>query len=280
MDTRGMAYSLQGFNLYVRPQVTARKPGNGGRSEIRSFSSSSAGRMRRYLRCCRAEYSVMVTLTYRDYPRDGRIAKAHLRAFIERCRRFNQHNGKWSLFWFLEFQQRGAPHFHLFTNFRIPKEIVALWWSEIVDPDDQKLASSCSRVEALRSGRWGTTAYATKYAAKAGQKEVPENYTSVGRFWGACGDVSCQSLFFLVPLDLMGGELHKKLKEELRNLLEKTRGQWSRMKFGQADAYISGFRFKTRELAQAVQVVLTRHACMMSSKADVRFETPTMEVLE
>jgi hypothetical protein len=30
-------------------------------------------------------------------------------------------------------------------------------------------------------------AYASKYAAKAEQKEVPENYENVGRFWGVTG---------------------------------------------------------------------------------------------
>ena len=45
-----------------------------------------------------------------------------------------------------------------------------------------------TRVETLRTGRGGTIAYASKYAAKATQKKVPLEYLNCGRFWGITGE--------------------------------------------------------------------------------------------
>lgn len=57
----------------------------------------------------------MVTLTYpgdwETVAPDGPTAKAHLRAFFERYKRAWGEN--WRGIWKLEFQRRGAPHFHL-----------------------------------------------------------------------------------------------------------------------------------------------------------------------
>lgn len=58
----------------------------------------------------------MVTLTYpgdwESVAPDGRMVKRHLEAFIKRFER--AWGQEWSGLWKLEFQERGAPHFHLF----------------------------------------------------------------------------------------------------------------------------------------------------------------------
>jgi hypothetical protein len=44
-----------------------------------------------------------------------------------------------------------------------------------------------TRIESIRSGRKGISAYAAKYAAKQVQKVVPDDFGWSGRFWGVSG---------------------------------------------------------------------------------------------
>jgi hypothetical protein len=94
--------------------------------------------------------------------------------------------------WFLEFQQRGAPHFHILTDWPLPKNRgnKVLWysriakrWYDIVDSGDEKHLQAGTRTETLRSKEGGAR-YAVKYAQKMKQKKVPQGYEDVGRFWG------------------------------------------------------------------------------------------------
>jgi len=168
------------------------------RSDITAFSASSALRMRRYLRECAPNYIHMVTLTYPGFfESDGTKVKAHLKRFLQELRRHyirsHSDDGTHSSFWFLEFQSRGAPHFHIFTTWSGDKDWTARTWYRIVGSDDNRHLVAGTRVETIRAGRQGTIAYASKYAAKAEQKEVPENYDSVGRFWGVTGRRACLS---------------------------------------------------------------------------------------
>lgn len=195
---RALGVFLSGGNLSFRWSGSRRCGLPPGRQPITKFSEWSAGRMRRYLRSCLAEYTCMVTLTYPcGYPSDGRTVKGHLRAFMERCRRKlesrNQFPADHSAFWFLEFQGRGAPHFHIFTTFGIPRDELAQDWFEIVGSEDDRHRRAGTRIEALQSGRGGTVSYASKYAAKPEQKDVPDEYQNVGRFWGVCFNRRCVS---------------------------------------------------------------------------------------
>lgn len=162
------------------------------RGSISGLSPGSAGRMRRYLRECLPEYTIMLTLTYPGfYPSNGETVKNHLKRFLQECKRYVARNGgdveRFSAFWFLEFQSRGAPHFHIFLTDQLPKEWVALTWYYIVDSEDERHLRAGTRIETIRAGKSGIMAYASKYAAKHEQKEVPPDYERVGRFWGVTG---------------------------------------------------------------------------------------------
>lgn len=166
------------------------------RGAITEFSASSGQRMRRYLRECVAEYSVMVTLTYPGFfPSNGKLVKDHLRRFIQEVQREYKRLGhpndcgykKHSVFWFMEFQHRGAPHFHLFLTWSPPKEWVSRRWYEIVGSEDKRHLYAGTRTEFIRSRHSGTISYASKYAAKQEQKVIPEGYENAGRFWGVTG---------------------------------------------------------------------------------------------
>jgi hypothetical protein len=99
-------------------------------------------------------------------------------------------------FWFYEFQKRGAPHFHAFIS-SFPRggvDAISRAWYQIVNSGDEKhLAwhngqlSGRKCLEVMRNPL-AASVYATKYAAKMNQKEVPEGFENVGRFWGQWGD--------------------------------------------------------------------------------------------
>lgn len=178
----------------------------GGRGEICGFSESSRYRMRRYLRETETEYRTFITITYpRDIGRqNSRASKEDLRVFIQRIRRnVEGRGGKFSAFWFLEFQASGAIHYHLFCTHGYSIEWLRCAWADCVvrrfgddgkGSEQARLAwnaaySAGSRIESIRSGREGVCAYAAKYAAKFDQKIVPVDFFAggVGRFWGVCG---------------------------------------------------------------------------------------------
>lgn len=162
------------------------------RGSVHEFSAGAATRMRRYLRECAAQYSHMVTLTYPGfYSSDGAATKEHLRRFLQELKRkvARDHGDTihYSSFWFLEFQNRGAPHYHIFTTQFFDKQFIAQRWYEIVGSEDKRHLAAGTRVEKLAAGRGGTISYASKYANKQAQKLVPPGYEHVGRFWGVSG---------------------------------------------------------------------------------------------
>jgi hypothetical protein len=135
----------------------------------------------------------MVTLTYPGFfESDGSIVKEHLRRFLQEFKRrvgrdFPDQALHYSTFWFLEFQERGAPHFHLFTTHYFPKQWVSATWYRIVNSEDPRHLNAGTRCEKLERGRSGLISYAQKYANKQCQKIVPAGYENVGRFWGVSG---------------------------------------------------------------------------------------------
>jgi len=194
----GVLYRASG-NLFIVKTVIKTRPrvfDCAARAAINSFSPGASTRMRRYLRECLPEYKVMVTLTYPgSFPTNGKATKEHLRRFLQeirreymrRCDKGDVNGSSHSSFWFLEFQSRGAPHYHIFTTWAPNKEWVAKRWYEIVGSEDERHLRAGTRTEFLRTGRAGTISYAAKYAAKQEQKRVPEFFDNVGRFWGVHG---------------------------------------------------------------------------------------------
>ena len=134
------------------------------------------------------DFFMMVTVTYPEhFPSDGVTVKRHLYRLLKwQQRAYGPHN----YLWFIEFQARGAPHFHILVD-RIfgPAEILerraelARKWYEIVGSGDERHLAAGTRFERLRSPEGGRR-YAVKYAMKMRQKAVPPDYRSVGRFYG------------------------------------------------------------------------------------------------
>jgi len=151
----------------------------------------------------------LVTLTYpEEFPLDGRLVKAHALRFWRGWER------RWGVkprgMWCLEFQQRGAPHFHAFMGlpsraFEIDTDgwtVVEQWgmweWGRIVglfpdrvveqDRRNMRLRFNVSAAE-YATGRAAVKVadYMADHAGKWMQKRPPVGYENVGRFWGALG---------------------------------------------------------------------------------------------
>lgn len=164
------------MNGQTRPQV-----GGGIRKPITELSETSLRSMKLHARNM-ASASYIITLTYpKDFPSNGKEVKRHLE-----CMKmwFKRHGI--SAFWFLEFQARGAPHYHLFTDKPISKEELSKKWYQVVDSGDEKHLRAGTQIQRIRKPH-AVAAYAAKYATKKEQKEVPQGYSNVGRFWGGWG---------------------------------------------------------------------------------------------
>jgi hypothetical protein len=132
-----------------------------------------------------------VGLTYpADYPRDGRACKRHLDTFGKWLRR---HGG--CAVWCLEYQTRGAPHFHLIVRRRglqsllaqgdWRKELASAWYRIVGSGDAKHLRAGTSSDPVRHPERVGT--YMATYISKADQKTVPADVTLPGRMWGMIG---------------------------------------------------------------------------------------------
>ena len=173
------------------------------RGKIVELSAKSRAKMLFVITATGTEFGSMITLTYPlEYPKNGRVAKGHLDDFL----RSYKHRYGGQYFWFLEFQNRGAPHFHVLVSrsnvFSSDRKWMALRWanvmginegrrySSILDYREKDLYQQVLRVN-THPKAWqaivsedGARRYVAKYALKTYQKDVPEEYQDVGRFYG------------------------------------------------------------------------------------------------
>jgi hypothetical protein len=206
----------------------------GHRNVVAEFSTSSRRRMRGYLREAVAVYGYMWTLTYPGASvTDGKTVKRDLKVFLQRMQRYCKNTEGFtsgctcasSFFWFIEFQERGAPHFHILCNRWVPKSVVSRCWFEVVGSDDERHLHAGTRVESVRGGNEGMASYVEKYADKTEQKDVPAGYENVGRFWGVVGFRGTVSAATFVAADVARvnrevAECFEGLKGKIRELLK------------------------------------------------------------
>lgn len=160
------------------------------RGSVKGLSVKSSCRLKRYLKNCDTNYRYMITLTYpKEWPTDISESKEHLRAFMAACRRRADTKELWSACWVLEFQKRGAPHYHILTNNYLEFQWVAETWARITSGDRR----ACSRVERIASAD-KMIGYMASYLGKKSQKMIPKDVEKVGRFWGVYGNRQCTSV--------------------------------------------------------------------------------------
>lgn len=180
------------------------------RGAIELLSKRSLNRLAILVRSSGVRWKSVLTLTYgANYPMDGKLAKRHLNKFLIYARR---EFGVFDYFWILEFQKRGAVHFHLATTLDEPNvfqlQRFADIWANISQPGKWPYCPLANNPNKLGNvivlDTWGASwsvhahpkawekvkrvdgmeRYLSKYANKLKQKEVPKWYQNVGRFWG------------------------------------------------------------------------------------------------
>lgn len=180
---------------------------NVARGAISYLSRRSLARLAFLARVTTVKFSSLLTLTYgKPFPTDGSVVKADLNKVLTHLR--EKYEGI-SYLWFMEFQARGAPHFHICLSV-IPSEVdrfnMANYWSRLVakrsiwssfypyhvrEKMRRNMYLQHSKVEHWDEFKTpdGLARYITKYACKPEQKKVPPEYQNVGRFWGTSRDV-------------------------------------------------------------------------------------------
>jgi len=181
------------------------------RGEISMVSRRSLSKLALLVKSTDVKFLSVMTLTYGvNYPLSGKEAKKHLNHFLISAKR---HYGNFEYVWCLEFQERGAVHFHIASSLPSPDTFDLLWfanrWQEISTPFSWSYCQVSEVEGRLRWGRllwtdeavravhshpmaWekirkhgGVGRYFAKYSHKIKQKAVPVWYKDVGRFWGA-----------------------------------------------------------------------------------------------
>jgi len=156
------------------------------RGKVRGFSRQSRRRMMTMVARIKNEMlPLFITLTYPSIFPSTKQSKRDLKVFIQRMkRRWPGHGAIWKL----EYQKRGAPHYHMLA-WGIPLaealEHISKMWYEVCGKIDNKHLLAGTRVEQIRHHR-GVMAYAAKYIGKIQEEEIEEG---CGRIWGYYGSI-------------------------------------------------------------------------------------------
>lgn len=206
-----LSSGLSSVAVVRRVSYAAARVGGGRRGEVREFTWASRRNMMMTLSRLTWHPEAMHVLSLPDDWSafcDGRLFKKILHSWLVSARRYI---GR--VFWFLEFQGRGAPHVHVLTE-RMPSAALQLrmarTWARLICKYSYQPPEAFDKIVSVHtyshegysgSGRnrsaWqterkdrGFVRYATKYAFKMEQKRVPDCMRSVGRFWGYTGDLA------------------------------------------------------------------------------------------
>lgn len=187
---RDFTLKLKVPESYKRP----RKPrACSKRGKISRLTRKSVSRLKFFARNLPASFRYMATLTYpSEFPCDGRVAKRHLDLFLK-C--FKRKYPNRNYFQTLEFQDRGAPHFHILFDCPINAVWASKTWHRIVGSEDIHHLTFGCRVDVIKKN---VASYLSDYIKKMDQKTVPEEYIEVGRFW-SCSKNIIQSFCNILP---------------------------------------------------------------------------------
>jgi hypothetical protein len=175
--------TAQGQLFKASTAFTGIRPGGGTRGRITKFTMKSRKRFLERIAQLelkkRLGYTSMVTLTTQAILTPP-AAKKYMDTFCKRLKR------KFPLsvpIWMMEFQERGAPHFHLLIlNMGYwPKEQLQTAWGEIVGEE-----RPFTRIESARSWQ-GVISYVAKYMAKV-DKAVQAGYHNVDEYAKGTGE--------------------------------------------------------------------------------------------
>jgi len=196
-------------------------PPNRTGTEIQGFSQKSRARLRFTAANSGQIIKSQYCMTYGDvWPISGRSLKHDLVKFLKRLRKNYK---ELSYIWIAEFQTRGAPHFHFFSNLAPTPEnhdkLLAAWYDIAGYCQDKVL-----RVHAHETNfiAWdmGNAGYLCKYLDKEAQKTIPPGFQSFGRFWGNSQDLTPKIQDYITPdeLELFAVDQEQPMTYLVRNL--------------------------------------------------------------
>jgi hypothetical protein len=174
--------------------------GGGKRGEVSIFSAASRYRLFRQLHQLKFKTVTFITLTYPgEFPVESRIYKANLK---EWRRRFESSFGPIRAIWRLEFQARGAPHFHIMyldCPF-IPVYDLCYLWKSVVHTFDMAHEVNGVDLKLITDGGQQAliASYLAKYIAKIDGRTGKNEFNHVGRWWGRWNIVDQEPLEFEV----------------------------------------------------------------------------------
>jgi hypothetical protein len=191
-DVEKREYWLQVYNCDVivkKPSRSMKIDASGKRGHIFQFSKESAKRLNFVARNSGHHVLSQFCCTYHEtWPDHGWQIKRTLEKFIKRLKRRFQ-TEQFYFLWCLEFQERGAPHIHFFSSIPISPEnqsFIAQQWLEVSGQEsDEKAVWWHCRPANFFTWEMKSGDYLVKeYISKFDQKQIPEKFHSVGRFWG------------------------------------------------------------------------------------------------
>lgn len=151
------------------------------RGKVREFSDRSKRRLLFSAFNACVDWFAFITLTYpMEFPSDGPTTKAHLHKFLVYLHR-RYPSIKYLAA--LEFQERGAPHFHILVSEFVDLRWLSETWYRVVGSEDPKHLRAGTSVQLVSGRKEGAGYMAKVYTAKGFQKQVPEGFADVGRFW-------------------------------------------------------------------------------------------------
>jgi hypothetical protein len=160
--------------------------GGGERGEIEVFSRASRRRLFRELHKLIFKTVTFITLTYpSEFPVACKVYKANLKEYR---RRFEIKWGAARAIWRLEFQKRGAPHFHIMyldLPF-IPVWEIAWMWKCVCHTWDMAHEVNGVDLKLITDAREGRliAQYLSKYIAKVDERSGKHDREHTGRWWG------------------------------------------------------------------------------------------------
>lgn len=190
------------------------------RGHIKSFSRRSFKRLRHALRNIDINWQAFLTLTYpHNYPADYKQSKKHLNAFLQYLRRKSI-----KYLWILEYQRRGAPHYHILLSQRINKDDVSERWYRIVNSGDYKHKLAGTQIKAIKTLKQ-VYAYLSDYLSKLTQKTLPSNILS-GRWWGMSRNLLQYEFYYKVGQYQILSRLTRPIRRWYKTYLRKFSIRW------------------------------------------------------
>jgi len=214
----------------AKPLQTNTQVGGGIRSRIQGFTRRSRHSLMRTInRINTAQVGPMgfLTFTYHENWQE-RDVKRDLDLYFKRLRR--RFPGL-SYVWRLEYQRRGAPHFHVLIFFPTnqvldieDEALLADHWHQVVDEGNIHHAKHGTKVKIFEDSFEGVRIYTMKYCTKMkeGGTVTLEGYT--GSYWGKSQNLPMAALDELV---LDEGE-EVEARRQIRNWLRKRPEEYAR----------------------------------------------------